>query len=132
MLQVTKKRAVRAAAAALCATALTLGQAHPAAAAEKKVSFAFKYRMDTQTWTQKRGKVSVLFTWCDNQRSFHALLVRQKIGKDTGMEGHTLNCIKGKRAYYDAPMDGTYYFTFTKADDGKYVEGNATIGYPAA
>ncbi|CAM5616326.1 hypothetical protein [Streptomyces aurantiogriseus] len=132
MLQATRRRAVRATAAALCTAALTLSQANPAAAAEKKVSFAFMYRMDTQAWKQKMGKVSILFTWCRNQRSFHATLMRDDWGSDTKLEGHALTCIKGKRAYFDAKTDGTYYFTFTKADDGNFVEGNATISYPAA
>ncbi|MFG2662483.1 hypothetical protein [Streptomyces sp. NPDC048425] len=132
MLQTTtRRRAARATAAVFCALALTLSQAGPAAAAGKKVSFAFKYRMDTQTWKQKRGKVSVRFTKCRAQRSFHALLVRERFGQDTKLEGHTVTCRVGQRAYFDAPDNGTYYFTLTKADDYEYITGNATLSFPA-
>ncbi|WP_329437578.1 hypothetical protein OG564_45565 [Streptomyces sp. NBC_01280] len=132
MLQTTtRRRAARATAAVFCALALALSQAGLAAAAEKKVSFAFKYRMDTSTWKQKRGKVSILFTKCRAQRSFHALLVRERFGQDTKLEGHTLTCRVGQRAYFDAPDNGTYYFTLTKADDNEYITGNATLSFPA-
>ncbi|MEV5084025.1 hypothetical protein ACIQFZ_21660 [Streptomyces sp. NPDC093064] len=131
MLKTTRRGVARATAAVFCAAALALSQASPAAAAEKKVSFAFMYRMDTQSWKQKRGKVSILFTKCRDQRSFHALLVWKRFGPNTKLEGHTLTCRVGQRAYFDAPYDGTYYFTFTKADDNKYVIGNATFSFPA-
>ncbi|YCK35285.1 hypothetical protein ACNF49_14725 [Actinomadura sp. ATCC 39365] len=47
------------------------------------------------------------------------------------MDGRTLTCAKGQRTTFNVPMDGTYYFVFTKLDDDRYYTGSATITYPA-
>ncbi|MFI0790443.1 hypothetical protein ACH4Q6_33170 [Streptomyces lydicus] len=125
-----RPRLGRVVAAGLCAASLALAQATPAAAAEKKVSFSFRYKMYSTTWAQHAGKLNIRFTRCWSQREFHALLIRKKLGPDTMMEGHTVRCVPHRRAYFDAPVAGDYYFEFTKLNDGELIQGNATVTFP--
>ncbi|MET7429821.1 MULTISPECIES: hypothetical protein [Streptomyces] len=123
----------RLAAVVLCAASLTAAQASPASAAgrvDKKISFSFLREMETSTWNQKRGSTSFTLTRCRSQQTFYAELRRSVFGPDIKLEGHTLKCVKGKRAFFTAPDPGTYYFYLNKLHDGELVEGNATIGYP--
>ncbi|SEN23387.1 hypothetical protein [Nonomuraea pusilla] len=125
------RRAARLGAAAVCAASVVLLQTPPAEAAVRPVSFSFSYRLESRTWTQKAGWTTLAITKCNVWTGkFHAMLVRSTWKGDTRMTGETLTCAKGQRAEFHAPVDGTYYFVFTKLDDGRSYIGNAAIVYP--
>ncbi|MGW5421629.1 hypothetical protein [Streptomyces sp. NPDC003943] len=131
MLRSTMGRVV---AAVLCTASLVVVQTGPAGAAgrtDKKISFSFQREMETTTWKQKRGSTSFTVTWCRERETFYVELRRSVIGSDIKLEGHTLTCERGKRAFFTAHDDGTYYFYLNKLHDYEWVKGNATIGYPS-
>lgn len=125
----------RMAAATLCAAALATMQATPANAAgrvDKKISMTFSHTLETSTWTQKYGTTSLTITKCrmDYGAPFYATLMRSVVGPDVKMEGHDMTCRNGLRAFYSVPVNGTFYFRFTRAEDSRWVDANATISYP--
>ncbi|MFC9246243.1 hypothetical protein ACFT7S_20285 [Streptomyces sp. NPDC057136] len=130
--QPARRRVARFGAAALCAASLTFAQAAPAAAASHTAPFSFKYRLETNTWDQNRGRTTFAIRDCDEPNETMTVnLVRSRVGSDTRLGTVTMKCAKGGRANFDAPDAGTYYFILSKLDDDKFFIGSATISYTA-
>lgn len=123
-------RARRLCGALLAAGLLTTAQAGTAVAAAKPVPFSFKYRLESQTWQQGAGKTTLRIMNCNKSEKFHAELFRSRVGRDASAGGATLKCAKGQEFTYKAPVEGTYYFVFTKLDDGKVLKGDAIFLFP--
>lgn len=127
------RAATRAAAVAAMTAGLALaGTAVPsdAHAATRNVAFSFKYRLTTKSWQQRAGTTSLTIRHCPANGPFHVELKRSRWGTDSRVDGRTIRCAPGVRATFTAPVRGTYYFVFTKVDDGRYYSGTATIAYP--
>ncbi|KIF01196.1 hypothetical protein PL81_36895 [Streptomyces sp. RSD-27] len=131
MLRSTMGRVVAAVVCAASLAAVQTGSASAAGRTDKKISFSFQREMETSAWKQKRGSTSFTVTWCRERESFYVELRRSVVGPDIKLEGYTLTCERGKRAFFTAHDDGTYYFYLNKLHDHEWVEGNATIGYPS-
>lgn len=133
----TVRRLLRLSTAVLCAAGYTLAQVVPAEAATVTRSYDFQYRMETRTWKQKRGPVTLTLAKCrrstmfSSSDHFHVLFSRSRWGRDTRLSDATIRCEDGQRARFDAPYDGEYYFTFSKIDDKGSFSGKAVISYPS-
>lgn len=131
---ITKSTAARAVTAAAMTAGLALGGAALPSAAHadsRDVAFSFKYRLTTRSWDQRAGTVTFTLRDCNPGGTFHIELKRdRRFARDTRVGGATIRCARGQRVSITAPVSGTYYFVFTKVDDGRHLTGTGTIAYP--
>lgn len=131
---ITLSTAARAVTAAAMTAGLALGGAaalpSPAQADSRDVTFSFQYRLTTRSWNQRAGTVTLTLRSCSPFGTFHVELKRDRWGTDVRVGGATIKCAPGRRVSFTAPVNGTYYFVFTKVDDNRHITGKATIAYP--